>query len=372
MCEFDACERDMAILRPRPFRIAATCTPSAPSRLAGAPCTTCTATTCTAAAPPAFCSCTTRNTMRSANTRPLLLCLMGPAPRTSSHRPDALTRPCSQHQAPVPPHIRQVAGAALPPRARPRVQRRSSAETPLSVLRACTHPHTPHRGCATPTDASIPRPFHNRIHRFPRLPPQPQLPFAPLPACAALAVRCFFIASPELRRLRRCPPPLPRAVVDAGAPHARRPAFARWEPDAQRHRRVQCSTPSASEIPRSNRRGCATSLRGAATRSRRRTAPTHSTPRRRPPRPGSIQRVTLAFPVPTSPSPRPRCATRLPPSPLDGRACRVLQYYPQHVPRLQRAPRSFLIAGAVFVAFSYVTTIYCLYRSTCGLHVSPT
>ncbi|KAJ7263373.1 hypothetical protein C8J57DRAFT_1512877 [Mycena rebaudengoi] len=34
--------------RAHPFRIAATCTPFAPSRLAGAPCTTCTATTSTA------------------------------------------------------------------------------------------------------------------------------------------------------------------------------------------------------------------------------------------------------------------------------------------------------------------------------------
>ncbi|KAJ7796299.1 hypothetical protein B0H14DRAFT_78831 [Mycena olivaceomarginata] len=130
--------------------------------------------------------------MRSVNTRPLLLCLMGPAPRTSPtralHRPDALPRPCPQHQAPV--HLIYDRHQALPllyARAHGH-KRRSSAETPLSVLRARLHAPTHcNRGCATPTDASAPRPFHNRIHRFPRLPPQPQLPFAPLPACAALA-----------------------------------------------------------------------------------------------------------------------------------------------------------------------------------------
>jgi hypothetical protein len=53
------------------------------------------------------------------------------------------------------------------------------------------------------------------------------------------------------------------------------------------------------------------------------------------------------------------CATVLtsvPPSPLDARACRALQCHPRHVPRPHRTPRSFLIAGAAFVAFSYVAT----------------
>ncbi|KAF8130026.1 hypothetical protein K438DRAFT_1999563 [Mycena galopus ATCC 62051] len=63
----------------------------------------------------------------------------------------------------------------------------------------------------------------------------------------------------------------------------------------------------------------------------------------------------------------PRCATVLtgvPPSPADARACRALQYYPQHIPRAQRAPRLFLIAGVAFFAFTYATTIYCPHRST--------
>jgi hypothetical protein len=45
----------------------------------------------------------------------------------------------------------------------------------------------------------------------------------------------------------------------------------------------------------------------------------------------------------------------------DARPCRGLQYHPQHVPRPQPAPRSFLVAGAAFVAFSYATAIYCLH-----------
>jgi hypothetical protein len=292
---------------------------------------------------PAFCSCTTRNTMRSANTRPLLPCPTGPAPRTSPHHPVALPRPCPQHQAPV--HLIYDRHQALPllhARAHGHNDDLQRRHPRAPSARACTHPHTPHtphRGRPTPTDASIPRPFHNRIHRFPRLPPQSQLPFAPLPACAALA--------------------------------------------------VQCSTPSASETPRSNRRGCATSLRGAATCT---SAMRHLPPRYEPAATRLRHHLMRAIALPTpcrtdtldttpartparihTASPRPHVAfvpsalcDSLPPSPLDGRACHVLQYDPQHVPRLQRAPPSFLIAGAVFVAFSYAPTIYCLYRSTRG------
>ncbi|KAJ6528501.1 hypothetical protein B0H19DRAFT_1274725 [Mycena capillaripes] len=72
------------------------------------------------------------------------------------------------------------------------------------------------------------------------------------------------------------------------------------------------------------------------------------------------QCVTLAFVVPHAAFVAfPRCATVLtsaPPSPLDACACRALQYLLQHVGRPQRASRSFFIAGAVFVAFSYATT----------------
>jgi hypothetical protein len=53
---------------------------------------------------PAFCSCTTRNAMRSVTT---FACLMRPTPRTSLRMrhiaPDALLRPCPPHQAPAHP-----------------------------------------------------------------------------------------------------------------------------------------------------------------------------------------------------------------------------------------------------------------------------
>ncbi|KAJ7252264.1 hypothetical protein C8J57DRAFT_1474307 [Mycena rebaudengoi] len=80
------------------------------------------------------------------------------------------------------------------------------------------------------------------------------------------------------------------------------------------------------------------------------------------------KRVMLAFVVPHAAFvASPRCATVLisaPLSPLDARACCALQYHPQHVPRLRGAPWSFLIAGAAFVAFSSAHTIYCPGRST--------
>ncbi|KAJ7819258.1 hypothetical protein B0H14DRAFT_3876736 [Mycena olivaceomarginata] len=166
MCEFDARERDMAILRahapfvsPPPVRLSLL--PAWPERH-----------------------------VRHALRLPALLAARAGLLQLHDAEHDAFSKyeatPMPSAPGPRAPHIRQAAGAALPPRVCPRAQRRSLAETPLSVLRA--RPHTPHRGCATPTDASIPRPFHNRIHPFPRLPPQPQLPFAPLPACAALAV----------------------------------------------------------------------------------------------------------------------------------------------------------------------------------------
>jgi hypothetical protein len=66
----------------------------------------------------------------------------------------------------------------------------------------------------------------------------------------------------------------------------------------------------------------------------------------------------------------PRCATvfiSVPLSPLDARACRALQYHPQHVPRLHGAPWSFLIAGAAFVAFLSAHTIYC---PDCSTHAA--
>ncbi|KAJ7363042.1 hypothetical protein DFH08DRAFT_1025653 [Mycena albidolilacea] len=280
---------------------------------------------------------------------------------------------------PRAPHIRQAAGAP-PSRARPRAQRRSSAETP-----------TPERSPRAPACT--------RTQCTGDVQHQPMRPFS---VHSTIAYTAFIASLTTIRttaRVRsacgRCSsspapsyddrdgaPPLSRAIVDAGAPpHARRPAFAHWEPDARRHWHVQCSTPSASETPRSNRRGCATSLRGAATCT---SAIRHLPPRYEPAVTRLRHYLMRAIALPTlyrtdtldttpartparihTPSPRPHVTfvssalcDRLPPSPLDGRACRVLQYHPQHVPRLQRAPRSFLIAGAVFVALSYATTNY--------------
>ncbi|KAJ7793333.1 hypothetical protein B0H14DRAFT_149374 [Mycena olivaceomarginata] len=48
-----------------------------------------------------------------------------------------------------------------------------------------------------------------------------------------------------------------------------------------------------------------------------------------------------------------------------------LQYRPKHAPRLQRALRSFLIAGAAFVASSYAATIYCPHHSTHAIEHIP-
>ncbi|KAJ7803691.1 hypothetical protein B0H13DRAFT_640174 [Mycena leptocephala] len=153
MCEFDACERDMGgfssalfpfpfppfshpsfllvlptllflpssvytdvVLshpaRAHPFHIAAS-TPVAPSRLAGASCTTCTATTCI--------TCRARRPSAAAQhgtrpAQPLSACLMHPAPTTSPHvqyiAPAAVPRPNSPHQAPT--HPRYDAQEALP------------------------------------------------------------------------------------------------------------------------------------------------------------------------------------------------------------------------------------------------------------------
>lgn len=108
----------------------------------------------------------------------------------------------------------------------------------------------------------------------------------------------------------------------------------------------------------------AASLRGCDDTGRHASAHASPDPHRQP----HGQRMTLAFLVPHAAFVvSPRCATVLtnvPPSPLDLRAYRGLQDHPQHLPRLQRVPRSFLIAGAAFVAFSYATTTCCPHRST--------
>ncbi|KAF8195159.1 hypothetical protein K438DRAFT_2017207 [Mycena galopus ATCC 62051] len=69
------------------------------------------------------------------------------------------------------------------------------------------------------------------------------------------------------------------------------------------------------------------------------------------------QRVTLASVVPGAAFVASSCsATVLTAVAPNARAAHALQYHPQHVPRRQHAPRSFLIAGAA-VAFSYATAI---------------
>ncbi|KAJ7819263.1 hypothetical protein B0H14DRAFT_1358541 [Mycena olivaceomarginata] len=193
----------------------------------------------------------------------------------------------------------------------------------------------------------------NRCVHSPSI-PQSHIPLSSPPAAAPTTIRtttrvrsacgrCSSSPAPSYGRLRRCPSASPGCRRHRTTSARPTPCLRTLEPDARRHRHVQCSMPSASETPRSNRRGCATSLRGAATvrppygtshratnpllrdcdttscaleRSRRRTTPTHSTPCRRAPQLGSIPLVAraacddeFAFPVPTSPSSRPRCAT---------------------------------------------------------------
>ncbi|KAJ7711235.1 hypothetical protein B0H14DRAFT_699351 [Mycena olivaceomarginata] len=84
------------------------------SRLAGAPCTRCTATTCTARHPRRPSAAARRGTRCVQRLR------SHPTPRTSPHiryrAPDALPRPCAQHQAPA--HPRNDTQQALPFHAR--------------------------------------------------------------------------------------------------------------------------------------------------------------------------------------------------------------------------------------------------------------
>jgi hypothetical protein len=178
---------------------------------------------------PAFCSCTARNAMRSVTTRPLLVCLMSPTPRTSLRMryiaSDALLRPRASH-------IRQVAGAAVPRRACcPRKSEGAvtifSGVTPQCSLRA------PARTTARMCDAATVRHHHRAQHlrhSFPipyvasltsrppattlfgaALSPPRRLPLARSPNChlhhdlrAALALT-FLHHRPALQRLMRCP-----------------------------------------------------------------------------------------------------------------------------------------------------------------------
>ncbi|KAJ7342967.1 hypothetical protein DFH08DRAFT_873888 [Mycena albidolilacea] len=104
--------------------------------------------------------------------------LARPTPRTSLRMsyiaPDALLRPCPQHLAPAHPiYDKQQALPFLDARAaliNQRAQRRSSAESPLSIPRARLH--APQPGCATPPPCATPATFiPHPICRFPHLPP---------------------------------------------------------------------------------------------------------------------------------------------------------------------------------------------------------
>ncbi|KAJ7720076.1 hypothetical protein B0H14DRAFT_3900798 [Mycena olivaceomarginata] len=118
---------------------------------------------------------------------------------------------------------------------------------------------------------------------------------------------------------------------------------------------------------------CATAMSPRARDSAPDTAGAHPGPD--PHRQSHGQRVTLALVVSHAAFiASPGCATVLssvPSSRLDTRACCALWYHPQYVPRPQRAPRSFLIAGAAFISFSYAT-IYCPHPSTHAAGRIPT
>ncbi|KAJ7804523.1 hypothetical protein B0H14DRAFT_3883394 [Mycena olivaceomarginata] len=145
--------------------------------------------------------------------------------------------------------------------------------------------------------------------------------------------------------------------------------------DYQRHRGPSTAPPHRARYPTRLRNRCALRAMYCATatsphscysapdaiprRHARHHASAHPSPD--PHRQAHGQRVTLAFLVPHAAFvASPHCATMLtsvPPSPLEPRACRALQYHLHHVPRPQHALRSFLITGAAFVAFSYATAV---------------
>ncbi|KAJ6569828.1 hypothetical protein DFH09DRAFT_1313622 [Mycena vulgaris] len=384
---------------PVPFRIAAACTPVVYEMLRD------------------YQHCTTRNAMHSATTKPLLAHLMRSTPRTSPHQALPFLHACAalidptgakmifsgvtpQRSPPVRLHAPKLGCATPPPCATP------AASTPHRI---CRFPRLPPPTAilgAAPLCPSTPAPLA-----------QPQLPSAPPPLCAALMVavlhrrrRVFLL--PAHYDHRSIAPLPPRYTIDTRSatgmrrrlkhqeaivvlpatslsdeatrdvpprrsyPHVRhvapptaflppRQSPPRWSVACvirrdYQLRRLSQGTVYSTITPRAISHATMNPLHAARDVRRDRHVTTC-----RDPHP---QCVTLASVVPHADFvASPRCATVLtsvPPSPLEARPCRALQYHPQHVLRPQRAPRSFLIAGAAFVAFSYATTIYCPHRST--------
>jgi hypothetical protein len=142
----------------------------------------------------------------------------------------------------------------------PRAQRRPSAESPLSVFSARAYAHhtwdARHHPC-------VHSPSHTPLFSPPAA--------APTTICTTTRARSARgrCSSSPAPRYDDCASPLhfPGLPSTQEHSHTSDALPAHWEPDAQRHRHAQCSTPSASEASRSYRRGCATSLCGAATRT---------------------------------------------------------------------------------------------------------
>lgn len=200
----------------------------------------------------------------------------------------------------------------------------------------------------SPAHMTSPPTYDNHLRYIPTLSStptplaRPQLPSAPPPARAALAGAVLHrrrraLLLPAYCNHRCVAPALPWAPIDAGAPpSAQRSACAHWEPDAQRSRHVQHSTPKCQGAIIAHPRPYAVPRQHA-----RHYASAHPSPDTHRQLHG--RRVSFAFVAPTSPSSRPRRATvssTVPPSPLDARACRALQYHPQHVLRPASVPRA--------------------------------
>ncbi|KAF7369581.1 hypothetical protein MVEN_00288800 [Mycena venus] len=180
-CEFDTCERDIAI---PPFRV-----PIAPSRLAKASCTTFTATIRTARRPPgvpqqhSYCEAITARLMRS-------------APTTSPQTP----YPHPQHQAPEHA-IRHAAGAVVPRRAccpsfDPRAQWRFTSDPhSWDVRHDCP--------CAAPA-ALIPRRTRSFLYLSPAttISAHPHSPARRLPLSRSPSTICTTTRVPRTSRVR--------------------------------------------------------------------------------------------------------------------------------------------------------------------------
>ncbi|KAJ7794934.1 hypothetical protein B0H14DRAFT_3888538 [Mycena olivaceomarginata] len=350
----------------------------------------------------AFCSCTTRNAMRSCDHEAVTRVL--DAPRAY----DFTTRTAPAQQA-LPFFVAHA--AFLDPAGAAAV---FSRITTLTVLRA--HLRAPQLGCAAPLPCATPlRPFSiayaallasaydDRFRRSPTLPlDAAQLPShhrrpAQRPRRLFLVGGATFFFCLRTTTVDASPLRLPGLHSTHEHPHARRPACAALDavriqipkrlssrtrdvPLRRNYLQVRrAAPPTASPSPpapavagdclqyhhtvRDRPRNYELAARWVrcAARLRRHLMRAIAPPMAYPADTLAIVVPYAAFVVSLG------CATVLtsvPPSPLDARACRALQCHPRHVPRPHRTPRSFLIAGAAFVAFSYVaTTISCPHRT---------